>query len=301
MLSAHRCFNKEDIPMRNKDTRERVKTEKGEGAKRRGGKILSVIIAVCAGVTLLNYTVYLVKLLIFPEQTLSYIITFIVLAITLVPILQRRKIKKITGRLFPFLKAVFAAGLAFYVLSFAFMCGYIAWGSGAESAPEELPDKTVFVVFGAKVNGSGDNVYPGNSLRKRLDCTAHLMQSAPQSVCIVTGGRGVDEARAEGDVMRDYLVSIGIDGARIYAETEAENTIENIENSKAIIEKELKGYSIACVSSDFHIPRIQLLADKYDLGADYYYYAPCPNVFVLYTSLVREYMSYGKLLLFGKL
>lgn len=258
---------------------------------------LSKLTAALAAFTVFNYAVYLIKLLIFPEQPLAFAVTFAVLAVTILPIVFKGKIKKLTGKLFPVLRGVFAAGLAFYVLSFAFMCGYIAVGSVGESAPDELPEKTVFIVYGAKVNGNAENVRPGNALRKRLDYAVGLMEKSPGSVCIVTGGKGADEAAPEGEVMRDYLISRGIDEKRIYVDDKAENTIENIKYSKKIIEDELADYTVACVSSDFHIPRIQMLAKKYSLGAEYYYYAPCPNVFTLYTCLVREYMSYGRLLL----
>ena len=263
--------------------------------------LLSKIIAVCATFTLFNYTAYLIKLIIFPEQLTAFIITFVILFGVSLPVIFREKIKKITGKVFPFLKGIFAFCLVFYTVTFAFMCGYIAVGETSQTPPESLPEKTVFVVYGAKVNTSGDNVYPGNTLKRRLNKAAQLMEKAPMSVCIVTGGKGPDEARAEGDVMCDYLVSKGIARERIFVDDKAKNTIENIEYSKEIIEKELEGYSIACISSDFHIPRIQILSDKYDLDAEYFYYASSANPATLYTSLVREYMSYGKLILFGHL
>lgn len=276
-------------------------TRKKEIGGREKTRPLSKIILFCAAVTLFNYLVYLIKLIIFPEQPLAYIITVFVIGVTALPIIFRKKVEKITGNAFPFLKGLFAACLAFYVISFAFMCTYIAVGVGSEVPAEELPDKTVFVVYGAKVNGSGERVYPGNSLRYRLETAKELMEKLPDSVCIVSGGRGPDEARAEADVMKDWLVAEGIDEDRIFVDAKAKNTAENVIFSKEIIERELDGYKIACVSSDFHIPRIQILAEKYDLDSEYYYHASCPNIFTLYTSLVREYMSYGKLIIFGRL
>ena len=271
--------------------------------RRQGEKLspLSLITAICASFTLINYVAYLIKLIAFPEQVTAYIITFVIISGVTLPIVFRRQIGKITGKFFPVLKILFAAALVFYTVTFLLMCAYIVIGADSETPAEELPEKTVLVVYGAKVNGDENNCYPGNTLRRRLDKAIDIMERTPHTVCIVTGGQGLDEAKPEGDVMHDYMVSKGISEERIFTENKAKNTIENIEYSKEIIAKELKGYSIACVSTDFHIPRIQILCDKYGMNAEYYYYARNANAATLYTSLVREYMSYGKLIIFGHL
>lgn len=252
--------------------------------------------------TVFNYLVYLVKLIVVPEQPTAYFLTFLILGGVIIPFLIRKKVKNKFPRLFAVARAVYFSCLIFYTVTFSFMCGTIFFGKTAETPAEKLPDKTVVLVYGAKVNGNEENSYPGKSLALRLDKAAELLFENESFVCIVTGGMGPDEFRPEGEVMAEYLISKGIDESRIFVDATSKNTMENIENAMAIIkENDLSEYKIACVSTNFHIPRIKLLCNKADLGADYYYYAKAPNLGTLYPSLVREYMSWGKLILLGHL
>ena len=276
--------------------------EKKNETKTTAGKILDKIIAVCAVVMLINYSLFLLKLVISPSQLLSYVITFAVLIFVPLCLIFRHKLEKLLKKAFPVFKGIFAAGLIFYVVTFAAMCLFIFAGRSEEIPPEELPEKTVILVYGAKVNGSGENAYPSASLRRRLDTAAELLEKAPDSLCIVSGGQGANEHRPEGDVMKEYLVAKGIAAERIISENTSKNTIENIENSVKIMEDEgLDDYEIACVSTNSHIPRIKILCKKQGITPICCYYAPSPDPFTLYTGLVREYMSYGKLLLTGHL
>lgn len=276
--------------------------EKRIETKTTAAKIFDRIIALCAAVMLVNYALYLLKLIIFPEQPAAYVITFAVLIGVSFCLGFRHKLKKLLKKAFPVFKGIFAAGLIFYVVTFAAMCVFIFAGKAEEIPPEELPDKIVILVYGAKVRGSEDAAYPGVSLRKRLDTATDILKKAPDALCIVSGGQGKDESRPEADVMKDYLVSKGISADRILTENASKNTLENIENSVKIMEEEgLSDYEIACVSTNFHIPRIKILCKKQGITPVCCYYAPASEPFTLYTSLVREYMSYGKLLLTGHL
>ena len=134
---------------------------------------------------------------------------------------------------------------------------------------------------------------------RRLDKTIELMSYCPDSVCIVTGGKGVDEPESEAEAMRKYLVAKGIPDERIIVEDQAKDTIQNVEFSKKLItERGLEGRTVACVSTGFHIPRIMYLTSKADFG-EYFYRAPGSNFYIEFTSVVREYMSYVKLFVRG--
>jgi len=265
-------------------------------------KILNVAVGFFAAVALINYTVYLIHLLFFPEQPLAFIITFAVLSVIILPIIFRNPLKRILKRAYPVLKAIWSAGLAIYAISFLAMVIFIFAGAGAEPSSSDLPDDTVIIVYGAKVGGTKEAPTPGLFLKYRLNYTADIMKNAPSSVCIVCGGKGDNEPIAEAVVMKDYLISHGIDADRIFTDDKSENTIENIDNAMSIIKRVgLEDYSVACLSTEFHIPRIKFLCSKAGLSVDYYFYAPSPNFFGLWSSLVREYMSYGKLILTGHL
>lgn len=262
-------------------------------------KLTDGIITVCAAFTLINYTVYLIKLIFVPEQPTAYFLTFLILAGVSLPFLLRKRLKKTFPRIYPVGKTVYGICAVFYTVTFILMCSVILFNGN--TAPEDIKEeKTVFVVYGAKVSGTAEYSYPGKSLKRRLDCAKELLEKKTDSICIVTGGMGPDEYRPEGEVMADYLIENGIEPHRIYVDNTSKNTIENIENAMEIIrENSLSEYTVACVSTNFHIPRIKYLCNKAQLSAKYYISAPAPNLATLYPSLVREYMSYGKLLLGG--
>lgn len=279
------------------------KTKKSGGtastAEQKGffGRITDGIIAVCASLTAVNYIVYLIKLIVVPEQPTAYFLTFLILTGVILPFLLRKRLRKAFPGVYKAGKAVYGICAVFYAITFAAMCAVIFLGTDAPPA-ETASEKTVFVVYGAKVSGTAENSYPGKSLKLRLDSAAELLEKNESSVCIVTGGMGPDEYRAEGDVMADYLISVGISPERIYIDNTSKNTVENIENAMTIIEENaLSEYTVACVSTNFHIPRIKYLCKKAGLDAEYFVSAPAPNFGTLYPSLVREYMSYGKIIL----
>ena len=260
----------------------------------------NIVIGALAGITLLNYTVYLIHLIAFPEQPLAFIITFCVIGAIVLPVIFRNGLRKIFGKAYPVLKGIWAACLLFYVVSFTVMT--VGIFSEKETAPSELPEDTVLVVYGAKVNGTKEDPYPGTFLRYRLDRAAQIMKEAPSSVCIVCGGKGDNEPCAEADVMRNYLISAGIDPSRVFVDDKSENTIENIDNAMEIIsENGLEDRPVACLTTDYHLPRVRFLCGREGLDADFYYSAKSPNFFGLWSGLVREYMSYGKLILTGHL
>lgn len=270
--------------------------------KSRKTKVCDVILSVFAAITLVNYGMYFVHQLFFPESTTAFLISLFVIAITLLPILFRKRLKLILKKAFPVMKSVWGAGLAFYVISFAVVCSVIFIGASGEVPGDEVEENTVFIIYGAKVRGEAENAYPGNALKLRLDKALSVMEDVPGSVCIVCGGKGENENAAEGDVMKKYLVSRGMEEERIYVDAESKNTLENIKYSMQIIEDEnLDKRAVACVSTGFHIPRIRYLCKREGLSVSYCYYAASPNSVSLYTSLVREYMSWWKLLLTGHL
>ena len=260
----------------------------------------NALIGVLAGIVLLNYTVYLIHLVAFPEQPLAFIITFCVLGAVLLPIIFRKRLRRLLKKAYPVLKGIWAACLLFYVVTFTVMTVGIA--SSDETAPDALPENTVVIVYGAKVNGTKDAPYPGTFLRCRLDRASAILKEAPSAVCIVSGGKGDNEPCSEASVMKEYLVGAGIDGGRIIVEDRSKNTIENIENSMELIrERGLEDFSVVCVSTDYHVPRVRFLCEKAGLDVLCYYPAKSPNFFGLWSGLVREYMSYGKLILTGHL
>lgn len=246
-----------------------------------------------------GYFCYLIKLFIWSEGALPYAVAVLVCVILPLAVFLHRKgiLGRIFGRAYAGIRTLYAAGLMFYMISFLLLCGFILGGELSETPAEDLPENTAFVVLGAKVEASGQ---PGAILRRRLDTALGLLSDKPDAKCIVSGAQGSNEPMSEAQSMKNYLVRHGISEDRIILEDESYNTIQNIKNVKAIAEKEGIG-ALAFVTTNFHVPRVRILCGR--IGLDeietYFYNAPNSSPLMLYTILVREYMSYCKLILFG--
>ena len=75
---------------------------------------------------------------------------------------------------------------------------------------------------------------------------------------------------------------------------------ENIRFSKELLEElDMSEKRVIGVSTEFHLPRIMILAERYGLTLDACA-APSPSVFNYYINMMREYLSYIKMSLFDK-
>ncbi len=159
------------------------------------------------------------------------------------------------GKIFEILAAVILAAILILAV-ITFGCILNASGKKAE------PDSTV-VVLGCKVNGT----VPSLTLSKRLNAAASYLEENTGSNCIVSGGQGKGEIVTEASVMYDWFLDRGFSEDRIFPESEAKDTQENLIKSMEIIEAHPEwGEKIAIATSDFHVYRALQIADS--LGYD---------------------------------
>ena len=121
------------------------------------------------------------------------------------------------------------------------------------------PDLDYVVVLGAQVRKSG----PSLVLRYRLDKAIEYLDANPNTICIVSGGKGPNEPFPEAQGMADYLKEHGIAEQRILEEPDSKTTEENIVNSKKMINDD--NASIGVITNNFHMFRALQIADKYGL------------------------------------
>lgn len=123
-------------------------------------------------------------------------------------------------------------------------------------SPEE--DVSYLVVLGAKVRSDG----PSLSLQNRIDAAYAYLAAHPDTVAVVTGGRGEDEPMTEAKCMYDRLTAMGIDGSRIWMEDKATSTWENLRFSLDLIEEKTgsRPAKIGVLSSEYHLYRAGLFA-----------------------------------------
>ncbi len=256
-------------------------------------KIFSRIYRVFGVFTLICFASYLLKLIISPEGAFPLFVTLTVILGVTLPFLFRRFLRARLGRLYLFTKVFMSCAMVFYALTFALLVGYIHLSPNAQPSASDSGRENIYIVFGAKVNADG----PAKTLASRLDVAVDVMLEDTNALCIVSGGQGANEPFTEASCMRDYMVERGIAPERIILEEKASNTKENIRYSAALIEEHgLSDRQIVCISSETHIPRIRLLCSRSSIDA-LYIKAETPMKVFLFTTWVREYLSYAKMLL----
>ena len=145
-----------------------------------------------------------------------------------------------------------AIALAVFVICIAAMVSH--FGDKGEK------DLDYIVVLGAQMRDHGPSII----FQYRLDAACDYLLENPDTICIVSGGKGANESVSEGDGGREYLISKGINPDRIIAETQAMDTTENIAFSLEIMEQAVgdKRLRIGVVTNNFHVFRGVHLAKK---------------------------------------
>ena len=263
------------------------------------------IVTVCAA-SLISayYFVYMILCHLRVEVMYMSLLGLFVISCVFLPVFFRKKLEQILGRAYKALHIIFTVLLCVYIASVIFFWVYITFDAAktphsyVESYAEQndTGKDTVVLVFGCYTNG----VTPGTTLKLRLDAAYEILDALPNAMCIVSGSQGKRESARECDVMRAYLIERGISPERILAEGESHTTSENLRFSMAILDEEgLSDKHIIAVSTAFHLPRIELIAKRY--GFDVHTCSsPAAGPAYLYVSMVREYLSYIKMLLFDK-
>ena len=142
------------------------------------------------------------------------------------------------------------AVLALLLIAALCCAGLIGFVYYKETHLPERQESDVIIVLGAQVKEDGT---PSEALRRRMAAALEVYQEKPQTI-IVCGAQGSNEPRAEGDVMRDWLIAQGVREEDVVAETASFNTRQNLEYAKAIMEH--RGLTRALiVTSDYHVAR----------------------------------------------
>jgi len=140
--------------------------------------------------------------------------------------------------------------IALALLGLACAAGLMGFVYYKETHLPPVGDSDVIIVLGAQVKEDGT---PSVALERRLTAALESYRQNRQLI-IVCGAQGANEPRAEGDVMRDWLLERGVPDEDVVAETESFNTRENLAHAKAIMEQ--RGLEEALiVTSDYHVAR----------------------------------------------
>ena len=224
----------------------------------------------------------------------SLFLPILVLALVIVPVLLRNKIKKIAPRLYLPCEILFVCGMTLYTVTFLLFSGIILTRSQTYEGGNADDRTPVVIVFGCRTNG----YEPSRALQKRLDRAAEILHENSAAICIVSGSQGANETVPEAESMKKYLVErCGVAPGRVTEEDQANSSVENLSYSLAIIEEKKIDARIICVSSAFHTPRIMLLSHRAGVQVETAG-AALGSIGALWADLVREYMAYVKLFVF---
>lgn len=145
---------------------------------------------------------------------------------------------------------IFHVLVAITVVTLTTLCVMIA-GQFTAKGKQNLD---YIIVLGAQVREDGPSVV----LKYRLDAAIDYLNENPNTICIVSGGQGMNEPFSEAEGMGEYLIENGIEQSCILLEDKSKNTVENIINSKALMENPYDGVGI--VTNNFHMFRAMQIA-----------------------------------------
>lgn len=139
---------------------------------------------------------------------------------------------------------------------------------------------------------------PSLALEYRLEEGLRLYRAGYADNIIVTGGQGANETEAESKVMKDWLVSNGVNPQNVIAEDKSLNTYENFKFSKAFIEQ--RGFrSVTIATSNYHEFRSIMIARRLGISCSG---APSKDVWYLEPfHVIREIIAVIKNMLLGRM
>lgn len=146
---------------------------------------------------------------------------------------------------------------------------YFIWIHAGRWTPREAD---ALVVLGYKcINGQIDPL-----LAERLDTALDLWNRFRYRYVVLSGGAVVSE-RTEAAIMRDYLISKGVDAKRILLEEYSRNTVHNIVNCTLLMRRQhLK--TCLYVSNSFHLRRMRYIARRLNIPANFYGSRKLPSI-----------------------
>lgn len=164
--------------------------------------------------------------------------------------------------------------------SFAVCEGFII-GYMFSTAPDGVE---CIIVLGAAVNGEEPSV----ALYNRIISALEYLKNNPDTVAVLSGGKGEGENISEAECMRRILSENGISENRLIMEDKSTDTAENIKNTLSLIGDRYE--SIAIVTNNFHLYRAMRLMKKQTDIPCYGISAPFSTPLFVHFA-VREYVG----------
>lgn len=201
-------------------------------------------------------------------------------------------------------------------VSLAVTCALVFWGA-ASSDHQGLDYVIVLGAIGKEHTAS-------STLKKRLDKAIAYTEANPETMLVLSGGKGPGEKKSEARIMYDYLVYNGVNPEMMLLEERSVSTVENIAYSKVVIDRHTelekrkrpqlvprkvpgqylvaadRPAEIGVLTSNYHVFRARLTARKWGLENVYGISADSDPVLFVHLC-VREWASIIKDRLMGNM
>jgi uncharacterized SAM-binding protein YcdF (DUF218 family) len=190
---------------------------------------------------------------------------------------------KLQRRLRSWIKAVFLCGMTFMITMMIFV--------GIKGTKNTTTfDEDAVLVLGCGIRGE----MPLPTMQQRLNKCLDYLQYNPDVLIVVSGGQGYNEAISEAEAMKRYLIAKGVNTSQIITEDQSRNTLQNMQFSKQILDNHFpSGYTLVCITSNYHAYRAMVLATKQSLNPTSY---NAETTWYLYPSAFsREILSICKM------
>lgn len=175
---------------------------------------------------------------------------------------------------------------------FAVLVAEILCITSGIKAPQ--PGADYVIVLGAQVRGRT----PSYNLARRLDVAYDYLMENPETIAILSGGKGPGEDISEAQAMAEYLQEKGIPPERMTLEDQSTNTDENIRFSREIIGSQEA--SVVLATNRFHVFRSIGIAKKQGLqkveglGAGIMWFT-VPNLYLREAIAILKYAVCGQI------
>lgn len=161
-------------------------------------------------------------------------------------------------------KVLNALVIVICVFAISFVSAFaVTMNSIVSYAKYTASDETTVVVLGCKVRGDT----PSAMLYWRSSEAAKYLENNPNSVAILSGGKGDGENISEAECMFNIITDYGISEDRLFVEDKSTSTEENMRFSKEIIDDNNLSTDIAIATSDYHEKRASMIAKKNGLNS----------------------------------
>ncbi len=188
------------------------------------GWILGISSMLCFG--------YFIMIMIYSGPGTSFAVIWLILALCLGAGASGRLVGRLRGSGLPLWLRVSSATILATGLVVFVIVEILVFTGVAREDPKGLD---YVIVLGAKVQKEGIS----KSLKMRLDKAIQYSEENPDTIFVLSGGKGKDEPVAEAQAMYDYLVYNGVPEEKLLMELQSTSTVENIAYSRLIIEQDV--------------------------------------------------------------